>query len=184
MRKNGFITLCCSVFPGFGQMYQGYMRRGASLALFFWGVIFFAALLNLGVLSLILPVIWAYSFFDTFNIRSLSPEQRARFKDDYIPSSAWMEKNNASGFLQKFKTSKIAGYALIGIGVLVIYQNFISMLYFRLRNVLPLLADMLDNLPRFLFAAAIIIAGIYLLRKNTGNPYEDEISQFKGGNNE
>ena len=35
MYKNGFLTLCFSFFPGAGQMYQGYMKRGLAQVILF-----------------------------------------------------------------------------------------------------------------------------------------------------
>ena len=63
---------------GGGQMYQGYMKRGLSLMSMFMFVIFLSAFLGMGLLSLMLPVIWAYSFFDTFNIHSQTPSRPPR----------------------------------------------------------------------------------------------------------
>ena len=57
MRKNGFFTFCCACIPGCGQMYQGYMKRGVSLALGCWGVVLRAAVLSLDPLAILLPVI-------------------------------------------------------------------------------------------------------------------------------
>ena len=67
-RKSGFLTFCFACLPGAGEMYLGYMKRGLSVMLAFWGLIFVASLLNMGILGILAPVIWAYSFFDTFNL--------------------------------------------------------------------------------------------------------------------
>ena len=73
--KSGFFTFCFGLVPGMGQMYLGYMKRGISLMLMFVGVIFVSALLNIGLLCIVLPVIWAYALFDALNLRTQTPEQ-------------------------------------------------------------------------------------------------------------
>ena len=69
MLKNGFLTFCCAFIPGAGQMYQGYMKRGLSLITMF--CVAFGAGTLLGVLYVAMPIVWMYSFFDTFNLLSL-----------------------------------------------------------------------------------------------------------------
>ena len=76
-RKSGFLTFCFACLPGAGEMYLGYMKRGLSVMIAFWGLIFVASLLNMGILGILAPIIWAYSFFDTFNLRAQTPEQGA-----------------------------------------------------------------------------------------------------------
>ena len=94
-RKSGFLTFCLACLPGAGEMYLGYMKHGLSVMITFWGLIFVASLLNMGILGILAPIIWAYSFFDTFNLRAQTPEQVAANPDAYlfdvesIASSNW-----------------------------------------------------------------------------------------------
>ena len=62
MKKNGLFTFVTACVPGFGQMYYGYMRRGVSLASWFFGISFLAVLTGLGFISFVLPVIWRMPF--------------------------------------------------------------------------------------------------------------------------
>lgn len=183
MKKNGFLTFCCSLFPGFGQMYQGYMRRGVSLALWFWGLAFIAGMLGLGVMTFLMIVIWAYSFFDTFNLRSLSPEQRAMFQDDYVPSSAWLAQHKLDGLLKGGRGARIGGWVLIGIGVIVLYNSFLSSFYYQLLNTLPFLAYFLDRLPQLIIAVAVILLGIRMLKGRGQPPADDDMKPFGGNQN-
>ena len=67
MRINGFFLFCCACVPGAGQMYLGYMKRGLCLiSLFCLDVM---ACMMLPFLGVFMPVIWMYSFFDSFNLR-------------------------------------------------------------------------------------------------------------------
>ena len=67
--KNGFWTFCFSFIPGAGQMYQGYMKRGLTLVSLFC-LAMGLGLLTGGLLAVAMPIVWMYSFFDTFNLRS------------------------------------------------------------------------------------------------------------------
>ena len=79
--KNGFLTFCFAFMPGAGQMYQGYMKRGLSLVSLFFGG---CALVWLAEpLMLLLPIVWMYSFFDTFNLRAQRAAGTAP-EDDYL----------------------------------------------------------------------------------------------------
>ena len=68
MLKNGFLTLCFAFVPGAGQMYQGYMKRGFSVALLFAASVVAAALVP--VCIALVPVIYMYSFFDALDLRA------------------------------------------------------------------------------------------------------------------
>ena len=68
MMKNGILTFLFAFCPGAGQMYQGYMKRGLSLITMF--CVAFGAGTLLEVLYVAMPIVWMYSFFDTFNLRA------------------------------------------------------------------------------------------------------------------
>lgn len=185
MKKNVFITFCCACVPGFGQMYLGYMKRGVSLAAWFWGVIALATLLNLGVLSFILPVIWAYAFFDTFNIYNLSPEQRAVFADEYLPSAEWLQKNGFTTGFVSGRGGKIAGWLLVGAGIYMLYINLVEPILWELGNYFDVAFGLISAIPTALVAIAVIALGMWMLGKNKNssaahNGNTDDTTPFKG----
>lgn len=181
MKKNGFLTFVCGCVPGCGQMYYGYMRRGMSLALWFWGVVFFASLSGLGVLGIVLPVIWAYAFFDTFNIRALTYEQRLSFPDEFIPSSRWFREQSAQGFFRKGSTSRLFGWALIIIGALALYNTLFSHYLWQLFAGFPFLADLLHSIPALVIAALVIIIGVRVLRGPRAEYHEPDYRETSEG---
>lgn len=188
MKKSSFITFCCAFFPGFGQMYQGYMHRGISLALAFWGLIFISAALSIGVLSILAPVIWAYSFFDTFNIRALTPEQRANFRDDYIPTKAWLQKNLKWKGMQG-RGGVLIGIACVGIGIILLYNSILAPILWELSYRFPFIGTIIYQLPSLVIGIAVIILGLYLLRSNTKKkdntpPSQDDIIPYQGEEND
>ena len=76
-KKNGFLTLVFACFPGAGQMYQGYMKRGISLTLACCTLFSLTMYLYLTYLLIFLIPLWLFSFFDSYNLRAQTPEQAA-----------------------------------------------------------------------------------------------------------
>lgn len=164
MRKNWFLTFCCACIPGFGQMYQGYMKRGLSLSVWFCGIIAVAVFLRMGVLAILLPIVWAYAFFDTFNIRALSQEQQAAFDDDFLPNAEWLNTSRFAGLFKKGQGGKVGGIALIIFGGLLLYRTFTEGIYYWLWENYPTAARMVDTIPAILIAVAVIIVGVIMLK--------------------
>lgn len=115
MKKNLFLTFCFSWIPGAGQMYQNYMKRGLSLMCIF-GILFaLGVMLETVIFMMPALIVFAYSFFDTYNIRNAIGTED-EIKDDYI--------------LQGIDFNKIKGNKLLGIGIILIG------IYLLLNNVL------------------------------------------------
>lgn len=163
MKKNGFLTFIAAIIPGCGQMYYGYMRRGVSLALWFWGILLVTVFTGLIPLAILLPIVWAYAFFDTFNIRALTYEQRLAFPDGFIPSDVRMYQSKVGGFPLK-NTGRIAGWVLIVIGILILYNLLISRFSWSIYEFSPALGQILDSLPAIAVGVIVIIVGIRVLR--------------------
>ncbi len=181
-RKNGFWTFCFAFIPGGGQMYQGYMKRGLSLMSLFVFVIFFVSFLGLGLLSLALPVIWAYSFFDTFNIHGQTPEQAAANPDRYLIDPASLVGENGRRLLSR--RHKIIGWALVLMGVYALYENFVRPALWNLVYSFNLvwLQNLLDSLSTLVVALLLVGLGVYLLRGGAAKHADDEdYTAFKGG---
>lgn len=187
MKKNGLITFCCALIPGCGQMYQGYMKRGVSLLAWFFGVIALAASFYLEALLFLLPIIWAYSFFDTFNLRNMPDAQRAVMQDYFIPSLPWLDDTGIEKLTKNLKMTKVAGWVCIGLGALTLYGVFWNSLYNLVWSYVPALAAWLDRLPALVVAVAVIALGLWLLRGGKAPKEQEEteeIPEFKGENND
>lgn len=182
MKKNGFLTFCFAWVPGAGQMYQGYMKRGVSLMFWFFAIIAVGVLLDSGgdiwFPYLLLPVIWAYSFFDTFNLRRLEPEQRAAMGDFFLPNPDWVRRitgRQGDVTLGEKRVAKIGGWLLIFIGAVAIYNSLLNSIgewiYF---NVSGVLYSFLNRLPGLVFAVALVALGIWLLKNRLSTPKNGE----------
>ena len=100
-KKSKGWTFICSLLPGAGEMYMGFMKQGVSIMGLFFATIAVAATLNIGPLTIVLPIIWCYSFFNVHNMYSLSDEEFYALEDDYIfhldrilPINQWSKQQN------------------------------------------------------------------------------------------
>lgn len=159
-QKGGFRLFLSSIIPGGGQMYQGYMKRGLSLMLAFFCLIGVAALINLGELAMFLPVIWLYAFFDSYNIRGRSDEEREREPDEYMFGFSMEDNKKFASIYQK--RHKIIGWVLIFIGV---YAGFSMMTDYYGGWFSGLIYDFVHyELPRVVVTILIIVLGIWFIR--------------------
>lgn len=113
MKKNLFLTFCFSWVPGAGQMYQNYMKRGLSLMCIF-GVLFALGVMLETVIFMVPAwIVFAYSFFDTFNIRNLVGTDDEVI-DDYVFQCVDFDR---------VKGNKLLGVGIILVGVYLLLNN-------------------------------------------------------------
>lgn len=160
MRKSGFFTLCWAFIPGAGQMYQGYMRRGLSIiGIFCFGVFLTACV---GILAVVLPVVYMYSFFDTLNLHE-QIRQGTNPPDDYL---VHLGLQNGLGMLLQ-RRHNLFGWLLVALGGMMLYENFLSPWLWQLSYAFPqlsFLTDLLRSLPNLALALALIWLGLWLVR--------------------
>ncbi len=137
-------------------MYLGYMKRGISIMI---GVVIatFVLLEISSSLGIILPVFFAFSFFDTWHIRNQTPEQMYIYKDRFLFD---YDDNFGTNFgdIAK-KHSKILGWGCIIFAVFLVINEIISPLirtYFDFYYI----TGMFNS---FIVAVLLVWLGIYLL---------------------
>lgn len=159
-RKNGFWNFWCSLVPGCGQMYQGFLKRGVSIMSIFFGIIFLTYFFRMDAIALALPVVWAFAFFDSMHCNSLTLEERMLKKDDFF---AIGDYKVSWSFFRKYRTRfaygmiAIAGYALIVNFVDVLEQ--IGFFHFRWGGTYYVRY----YVPRFAISALVIAWGISII---------------------
>ena len=158
MVRNRFWAFMCALVPGAGQMYMGYMKRGLSLMVLFFGACFgFSVVSGLfymfdGVFSLI-PVVWFYSFFDALNLQAKLRSGGEAETDDWLLSAP-----------REFSWNhRLIGYVLIVLGVLALYINLVVP-FLREFFVLDLWASQLvQKAPSVVIFGLMIFAGIRMI---------------------
>lgn len=161
MRKSKFLTFCFALMPGAGQMYQGFLIRGTSIMLTFFAVIAFAVFVNMAELTIILPVIWFYSFFDCMNKSSYTVDELSMIEDKMILGL----KLDDTEFYKKLVHQKNAllGWILMLLGVLILYNTIIRTFMWKLERYLPGISEAASKLPVLVLAIIIIMIGIRLI---------------------
>ncbi len=153
-KKNRFLTFLCSLVPGAGEMYMGFMKMGLSLLIIFMGIIVVAAFTEITELVFVAIVVWIYSFFHANNLAGMPDNDFQELEDKYMLVS--LEEQPLSRNLQKL----IAGL-LIFFGVILLGESFLRMLPDFLWEYL---SPILHYLPRMGVAVILILLGIKLIQ--------------------
>ena len=180
MKKNIFLTFCFACVPGAGQMYQAYMKRGVSLMGLFAGICGVMVFLQFSALGFILPVIFAYSFFDTFRIRNQTAEQAVQSPDEYFIHASQLFGEDAKALLAKRHT--LIGWGCIGLGAVLLYSNFVRPLAWRLLDSSSIgrwVYEIVSGLPQLALIGALFMLGMMLLRGPKAKKEEDFVA-YKG----
>ena len=174
MKKNGFFVFCFAFVPGAGQMYQGYMKRGLSMAMLLAGAVVLTWLFS--PLGMLIPVVWMFSFFDTFNLHSRCMEGHPP-ADDYM---LHLGEDQALLRLVRGRTS-LVGWVLVALGVYMLYVNFLRTPLVELARSLQLnwLLNLLYNIPQLAAALALLGVGLWLVRAPRAAD-RDEIPPYRG----
>lgn len=155
---NGFWLFVSSCLPGCGQMYQGYMKRGASLLILFWVTVGVTTILNLGALGVLIAIEWLYAYFDSYNLRTLEKESRP-MPDAYLFGE---DEKGFMGITIK-KGHKVLGWVLVIVGgysLLTIIANMLADQYGlqELSNALNYIV------PKVILTVLIILLGVWFIR--------------------
>jgi len=128
--QNRKITTCLlSVVPGAGHMFLGYQKLGLELMTLFFFSFFFIDWLRIGFFMFIIPVIWFYSMFDALHKAS---GDGTPVEEGSLSVLELIGENSS-----RWSGSKLLGYGLILIGVLLIFDRIISpMIPYEIRNYL------------------------------------------------
>ena len=180
-RKHGFLLFLSTCLPGCGQMYQGYMKRGLSLALVFWGILALSIFLRVGELAIFLPLSWLYTFFDSYNLRGQSDEEAAANPDAYLFGLSALDQNKLAALCRK--RHSLLGWVLVILGLYLLYRtvggwiiNVLSIRYdvWLLQNLL------MYDVPRVLATILVIGLGVWFIRgpRKKAPPADDDIPTF------
>ena len=175
--KNGFLLFIASCLSGCGQMYQGYMKRGVSLLLSFFLVIFVSTYFYLGTLALFLQVIWLYAFFDSYALRSQLSAGTAP-EDTFLFGLSDMDSKRLGALLHK--RHSLIGWVLVAVGVYMLYDMLmgqLSGLFFGWFG--EWLYSLLRyGLPRVVITVLVILLGLWFIRGPKAKAPIEDIPPF------
>lgn len=134
-----FLVFLFSLVPGAGHMYQGLMKKGTQIMVFFFGTLFLFEVVGGPFTELwgivIAPVTWFYSLFD-----SLQTSSRLR-QGEPVKDEGPFAADSIGNY------STIWGWVLIGLGVLTLLRSL----------------DLLRRIPDTVGPVLIIAAGVWVL---------------------
>ncbi|MBO5209899.1 MAG: hypothetical protein J6B68_11265 [Lachnospiraceae bacterium] len=168
-KKNRFLLFCISWLPGCGEMYLGFMKRGVSLLTLFSLGMMVAIITNMGVLSLIPVILWAYSFFEANNLGGLPDEEFHRVEDKYMFGLDSMEMDSIKNSLMG-KYRKGLAIVLILLGINLLWNVICDILYdifymFELSDYFYEITSSIGNgVTRVAIGVAIIWFGVKLIK--------------------
>ena len=173
MRKSRILTFLFALWPGAGQMYLGYTKRGVSLMGLFFLIFAIMGFLGLSFLAFLLPIIWFYAFFDTMNLRSMSYEFLPQ--DDFL---FHLDSINAPELVKFFQRRHLlAGVLLILVGIYILLHTFVVPIFYFTFNIN--LYPLFEGLPTLIVAVGIILLGIYLIRSTVSHKaIEDDYQEY------
>lgn len=118
-KKNRFLLFCCSLMPGAGEMYLGFMKMGSSIMVSFVLGMTFAGFSGLGILTVIPMVLWFYSFFNANNLGSMSIEELNNIEDNYLFIDE--DGTNSIKALMAGKYRKVIAIVMILVGISMLW---------------------------------------------------------------
>lgn len=166
-KKNKVNAFLCSLIPGAGHMYIGFMKQGVSLMILFLFPILLEVYLGLSNMTLFLPIIWFYSFFDLHNKRALDDREIQNLEDKYIFSGF---ESDEIIHQMKGKLRPIFAIVFVLLGSYSIYDIIMDIFpkwlkyNYSYTYEYDLFYLILTRLPHLLIAFVIIYLGYYLIR--------------------
>lgn len=165
-KKNGFMTFICSLVPGAGEMYLGFMREGISIMCLAYAIFVIGIWIDAPWLVCSVTILWFYSLFNVHNKISLSDEEFYALEDDYL---FHLDQLFPAGKLSGNQT-KVFGWILLFFGIATIWRPSIRNLLSILKTYVSsdfakIVGNYLYSIPRFVIAAILIIIGSRLIMK-------------------
>ena len=159
-KKSRFLTFCFSLLPGAGEMYMGFMRMGLSLMLLFFLSWMIPVALRLDSLSVLGLVVWFYGFFHANHLVSLTDEEFAMVKDEYLFGMDAIA--GGKDFVKKYH--KGVAVVLIVSGILLLWNTLTDLAHKLLPQAVYDAMRIVGNYaPRILIAALIIFIGVKMI---------------------
>ena len=179
-KRHGLLLFLTSCIPGCGQMHQGYMKRGLSLMLLFWGIISITFLLNIEALLFALCPIWLYAFFDSYNLRTHLDEGYDPQDDDYVFAMPDLDARHLEGMYRQRHT--LIGWLLVALGVYMLYDRLIHRFLDALQYYFDvagwLYSFLYYDVPRLVMTFGIIALGVWFIRGPKKSAQTEDIPDF------
>lgn len=201
MEKSKLLTLIFSFIPGAGEMYMGMLNKGIFLMGICCLLAFFGGFLGNGAFVMFTPVIWFYSFFETWNLTDYTSQHRRELDAEFtkniykrlnmLLNSSSSDDNFSIDFKNDKRVKKYCGYILVAIGLILIYTGIIyplisTFLYYINFDTYIIRKFFGSGVPSLFVSIILIYCGMQVLKniKNDNNENINDFTEYKGDKNE
>ncbi len=173
-KKNGFFTFLCSLFPGAGEMYLGFMKEGVSIMGAAFLLILCSTWLHLDNFLILFPLVWFYSFFNVHNKAGLPDEEFYALEDDYL---FHLDRILPEGTRRlDMNQTLVLGWILVLLGISAVWNPSVNLAMKLVERLVSmeayyLIRDFFYDIPQYLIAFVLIYEGVKLIgdRKKNQN---------------
>lgn len=164
MEKNKFFMFLFAMVPGMSHMYLGMMKKGVFLMSLFLAplALIFLTRGGLEIVSCILPVVWCYSFFDTFRYKNYSKEERYHLDEEFYKAFRIFCLEEATPMLMRRR--KFVGICCIFLAVYTFIYNILGYFTNFFDRIFLSFYLILSKVPTLLVVLFLLKLGIDLLR--------------------
>ena len=166
MEKNKLFLFLFAMIPGMSHMYLGMLKKGVFLMSLFLAPIGLIFLTRGGmeIISCVLPVVWCYSFFDTFRYKGYTKEVRYRMDAEFFDSAKAFWQQEAEPML--YRRRKWVGLFCIILAIYTFIYNIIGYFFNWFGGkVFWAFYIILSKVPTLLVVLLLLKLGIDLLKK-------------------
>lgn len=170
-KKNAFWRVICSLLPGAGEMYMGFMKMGLSLMTLFFSIVMVASIIEIGPLMLIGAIVWFFSFFHVHNLAGMPDEEFYALEDKYLFD---VGEGLFPNHMTQTCRNTIAAVLIIT-GIVLTLRGMGSMLIdFLPDEVYWLYHALLNRIPQLAVGIAIIVLGVHMIQGKKQQLDEEE----------
>ena len=180
MEKSNFWKFIFSFIPGAGYMYLGMMKKGFVVMLSFLGLMGMAGTMAMSFLLCILPAIWFYAFFETYNLGKLDLETRLEKDKQFYDGILRLFDGNLAIFMGK--RQKLIGGIFIFFALYAFIYGVLKPL-FGWDSRYWIVSRLIDVLPTVLVIVFLFKFGQYLMKKEQTEDftaYKEEVLEETG----
>jgi len=161
-KKNAFFTFLCSLFPGAGEMYLGFMKEGISLMGLLCAILMCTACFQIDNLIFFTPLLWFYSFFNVHNKASLPDEEFYALEDRYLFYLDYLVPDVKRGLTTN--QTIFLGWMMVLLGIAILWTPSIQLVLNVLGQYLSdglyqIVREFLYDLPKIFIALSLIYCG-------------------------
>ncbi|MDO4531285.1 MAG: hypothetical protein Q4C06_04825 [Bacillota bacterium] len=172
--KQKILTFLCAIWPGAGYMFFGMMKKGAIVMAIFTALTGLTMTIGWKFLAFLLPVLWFYSFFDTFRIARLSEECREEEDQIFFEKAVAFCKDDP---LKNFEGRKTLLAVVILLTSLYTLIYGVLLPFFRWGEQFYWVQVLLTVIPTAVVAILLFLVGKDILQKEQERKEAEELAE-------